>query len=217
MFKSIHPITRIFWVSLVIGVVVYQLNKTEYPGSDAVIEDAYSYGHSESLSDESSACVFPAVFFDMNSGHLNDEAMRALDEIGAKLERNPEMKIEIAGIQNGVEGTGLENVREQAIVGYLRRTYQIRPHRLVVADEMGELVKPKSHNDHHAHQEHHESYNHNGHHYEYHYKSSCKSMKSYSYSSCNKVKRHCNKERSSCNKRKQVKKTYRAVYITCLD
>lgn len=218
MLKSTHPITRIFWISLVVGVVIYQLNKTEYPGSDAVVEDAQSLNYTESYSDVNS-CVFPAIFFEPNSSILNVESVEALDEIATRMDRNPGMKIEIAGKQGHGELRGIESERENAILAYLTVNHDIHPRRLVRAEESGEFVKPNARQGHKGHiHEHHEVHGHNGNHYEFHYKGSCRSKSTYTYSSsCSKRKRHCSNSWSSCHKKQNVKKTHRAVYITCID
>ncbi|MCI4669718.1 MAG: OmpA family protein [Bacteroidia bacterium] len=217
MFKSTHPITRIFWVTLVIGVLVYQMSKTEYPGTDAVIEDARTYSYSDTY-EEGNACVFPAIFFETNSSKLELESMASLDEIAQRMMRNPQMRLEISGLQGHSENHGLAEDREDAIYKYLTRNYNFLPNRLVRSDNDANVFeKPRKDDrlEYRGHTSRHESFDQNGHHYEFHYynSSSCKNKRRNSHSN----KSHCKQSRKSCHKQKEVKKTHRAVYITCLD
>ena len=205
MFKSTHPLTRLFWIALVVGVVVYQLKKTEYPGSDAVIVEIDTHHEYSSQYGSESPCVLPVVFYQKNSNQLDVQAVQDLNEIAQRLIQNPGMKLEISGKQGKYEKHGLASQREEAVVNFLQDMYNIRRNRLVIATDDSDHFESPSHKRSH-------SYNHHGHDY---VKKSCKSQSyTYSYSySCNKNKNRS--YHSSCSK--NVKKEDRAVYVTCVN
>ncbi len=203
MFKKIHPLTRVFWIALVAGVVIYQLNHTEYSGSDSYTLDIE---HSSELSqpiEKANVCVLPVIFFDNRSNQLDLEATEELNEVAQRMINHPSMILEISGKRGAYEPTYMATMREQAVMKYLTLNFGISPRRLTILEDDAESFQS-------PHSEKESSHEHHSYTYDEHFRSHCNS-RTYTRSSCRSSRRTY-----TCHKQK-ARKENRAVYLTCAE
>ncbi|MEO0895914.1 MAG: hypothetical protein AAFY71_05920 [Bacteroidota bacterium] len=227
MLKSIHPLTRLFWVALVIGAIVYQLNKTDYPGPDAYYSGQEEVDRQELFMSENT-CHLPVIVFDEGSNQLDMDDYEELHLVGQLMVNNPNMWIEIAGKEGRHEGHHLAENRERAVYKFLVKTYNILPRRLKIDKQDHHRFEHANHHEgHKKHHKHHRGHyddlqliDHHNVHIEWHQ------------STCGK-KQHVRIETitesnsdenififEGCNKRKSCRKAKtheldRSVYLTC--